>query len=226
MIKNIFQKLLVASGKYYQIDKNIPNNFFLRALFLRFIMLFRGFIFYRKKVFLGSGISLLNKKNIFLGKNVTINKLTIIDGYCKEKLVIDENTKIGSYSEISCTSHFSKFGKGLKIGKNSGIGKFAFFGASGGISIGNDVIMGEYVSFHSENHNFNDCNKLIREQGVNSKGILLGNNIWVGAKVIFLDGAEVGDNSVVAAGAVVNNQFPSNVVIGGVPAKIIKQIYS
>lgn len=66
--------------------------------------------------------------------------------------------------------------------------------------------------------------KLIREQGVNSKGIKLGNNIWVGAKVTFLDGCEVGNNSVVAAGAVVNGVYPDNVVIGGIPAKVIKTL--
>ena len=56
------------------------------------------------------------------------------------------------------------------------------------------------------------------------KGITLGNNIWVGAKVTFLDGSQVGDNSVVAAGAVVKGVFPNNVIIGGVPAKILKVI--
>ena len=48
--------------------------------------------------------------------------------------------------------------------------------------------------------------------------------VWVGSKVTFLDGSEVGNNSVVAAGAVVNGKFPPNVVIGGVPAKVIKEI--
>lgn len=224
MIKTIFQKLLFASGKHYQIDKNIPSKFFIKTIFVRVTMLLRGFIYCQKKAFLGSRTKLLNKRNIYLGKNSTISTRVIIDGYCKEKLIIGNNTKIGAYSEISSTSHFSKYGKGFKIGSNSGVGKFAFFGASGGIKIGNDVIMGEYVSFHSENHNFSNPKQLIREQGVSSKGILLGNNIWVGAKVTFLDGAVVGDNSVVAAGAVVKDKFPSNVVIGGVPAKIIKQI--
>jgi acetyltransferase-like isoleucine patch superfamily enzyme len=84
--------------------------------------------------------------------------------------------------------------------------------------------MGSYVSFHSENHNFSDTTKLIREQGVTSKGIKIGNNVWVGAKVSFLDGSTVGNHCVVAAGAVVNGAFPDYSVIGGVPAKILKTI--
>jgi acetyltransferase-like isoleucine patch superfamily enzyme len=111
------------------------------------------------------------------------------------------------------------------MGSNSAVGQFTEFGASGGIEIGNDVIMGSYVSFHSENHNFDDPSRLIREQGVTSKSIKIGNNIWVGAKVTFLDGCQVGDNSVVAAGAVVNGIYPPNSVIGGIPAKIIKTIH-
>ena len=110
------------------------------------------------------------------------------------------------------------------MGNNSAIGDYTHFGASGGIEIGNDVIMGSYISFHSENHNYQDSSKLIREQGVTSKGIVLGNNIWVGAKVTFLDGCKVGNNSVVAAGAVVNGEFPDIVVMGGVQAKILKNI--
>lgn len=63
---------------------------------------------------------------------------------------------------------------------------------------------------------------MIREQGVTHKGIKIGNNCWIGAGAVFLDGAELGDGCVVAANAVVTKKFPSNSVIGGVPSKIIK----
>lgn len=223
MIKSIFQKQMNRFGKDYKINNDIPSSFFRRILLQRCFMLLRGILFYRKKVFLAKGVQLLNKKNISLGKNSTIGKYTIIDGYAKEKVYLGDNSKIGPYSEVRCTSHFSKYGKGFAMGSNSGTGKFAFFGSAGGITIGDNVIMGEYVSFHSENHNFSDTSKLIREQGVVSKGIFLGNDIWVGAKVTFLDGSHIGDHCVIAAGAVVTGKFPNNVVIGGVPAKVIKE---
>lgn len=224
MIKSIFQKLLVKSGKNYMIDPAIPDQLFLSLLLKRGIMLFRGILFLRKKVFLDKKCSIKNKKNISFGNNVTVEQNSRIDGYASEKIVLGNNVKIGAFSLISCTSHLSKYGKGLKIGSNSSIGDFAHFGAAGGIEIGDDVIMGSFVSFHSENHNFDDSTKLIREQGVSSKGIKLGNNIWVGAKVTFLDGTVIGDNCVIAAGAVVNGVFSGNVVIGGVPAKVLKTI--
>jgi acetyltransferase-like isoleucine patch superfamily enzyme len=197
---------------------------FTYTLIKRAFMLLRGYIKTGKKVFVGEHTKILNSKNIIFGKSVTIDKHTIIDGYASEKIILGDCVKIGAFSNLNSTSHFSKYGKGLKMGNNSAIGDYTHFGAAGGIEIGNDVIMGSYISFHSENHNYEDTTQLIREQGVTSKGIKLGNNIWVGAKVTFLDGCEVGNNSVVAAGSVVNGIFPKNVLIGGVPAKIIKII--
>ncbi|TAF12125.1 MAG: acyltransferase [Flavobacteriia bacterium] len=187
-------------------------------------MMIRGLLLLRGKIFLGKGCSIKNKGNFSFGNNVTIEKHTTIDCYASEKIQIGSGSRIGAYSLVTCTSHLSKYGKGLKIGENSAIGRFSEFGASGGIEIGNNVIMGSYISFHSENHNYEDKLRLIREQGVTSNGIKLGNNIWVGAKVTFLDGSQVGDNSVVAAGAVVRGVFPNNVIIGGVPAIILKVI--
>lgn len=224
MIKALFNKLLSSSGKSYKIDPSIPNSLLLHVLYSRVIMLFRGYVFTGKKVFLGKNCTLLNKSNIHFGKNVTIEKHTTVDGFASQKIILADGVKIGAYSVVTCTSHLSSFGKGLQMGENSAIGDFTHFGASGGIEIGSDVIMGSYISFHSQNHNFSDLSKLIREQGVTSKGIKIGNNIWVGAKVTFLDGCVVGNNCVVAAGAVVNDIFPDNVLIGGVPAKILKKI--
>lgn len=224
MIKTIVQKLLLKSGKTYTVDPNIPNSLFYNMLMNRGVMLIRGFIKTGQKVFIGRNTKILNNRNIRFGKSVTIGSYCEIDGYASEKIILGDCVKIGSYSKLLSTSHFSKFGKGLVMGSNSAIGDFTHFGAPGGIIIGNDVIMGSYISFHSENHNFSDTSKLIRDQGVSHKGIVLGNNIWVGAKVTFLDGCEVGDNSVVAAGAVVTAKFPENSIIGGVPARVIKNI--
>lgn len=224
MVKKIVQKLLQKTGKQYQIDDRIPDKLLLEMLIDRIIMRLRGLVYLQRNVFLGSGCTIRNNRNIIFGKNCTIEKGTRIDGYAANKIHFGHGCKLGAFSLVTCTSHLSKYGIGLKMGNNSAIGDFAHFGASGGIEIGDDVIMGSYISFHSENHNFNDTTKLIREQGVTSKGIKIGNNVWIGAKATFLDGSVVGNNSVIAAGAVVNGIFPDNVVIGGIPAKILKTI--
>jgi acetyltransferase-like isoleucine patch superfamily enzyme len=224
MIQTLFQKLLNKAGKNYTIDSEIPTGLFIRNLTKRLVMLLRGYFFLYQKVFLGKNCYISHKPNILFRKNVTIENDVTIDGYAKNKLIFGDNVKVGAYSLVSCTSHLSKYGVGLTIGNNSAFGRFTEFGAAGGIEIGDDVIAGSYISFHSENHNFSDSSLLIREQGVTSKGIKIGNNVWIGAKATFLDGAIIGNNCVVAAGAVVNGIFPNNVIIGGVPAKILKEI--
>ncbi len=224
MLRKLLQKLLQRSGKTYTVHPDIPNSLIFYVFYRRFIMMVRGFLRTGRKVFLGRGCTILNSANIDYGKHVTIESHCRIDGYASEKIILGDCVKIGAYSNLLSTSHLATYGKGLKMGHHSAVGDFTHFGAPGGIEIGNDVIMGSYVSFHSENHIFTDTSKLIREQGVTSKGIKIGNNVWVGAKVTFLDGCIIGDNCVVAAGAVVNAVFPDNCVIGGVPAKIIKTI--
>lgn len=226
MIKNILQKFLLKIGKTYKIDSSIPDTLIINMFYNRFCMLLRGILCMRKIIFLGRNVNIINKSNFVIGSNVTIEKYTDLDGYASSKISLGNNVKIGSYSKLLCTSHLATYGKGFSIGNNSAMGDYCHIGAAGGIQIGNDVIMGSYISFHSENHNYENPEVLIREQGVNSKGIKLGNNIWVGAKVTFLDGCVVGDNSIVAAGAVVRGVFPPNVIIGGVPTKIIKTLYS
>lgn len=224
MVKRIFQNILIKLGKNYEIDQNIPTFLFITFFLKRFWMMFRGLIFLQKKVFLGKGVKIYNAKNILFGKNVTIENHVTIDGFAKNILFFGDHVKIGAYSTISCTSHMSKYGEGISIGANSAFGKYTEFGSAGGITIGSDVIAGSFISFHSENHNYKDKNKLIREQGVSNQGITIGNNVWIGAKVTFLDGSKIGNNSVVAAGTIVNGVFPENVVIGGVPAKVMKEI--
>ncbi|MFN3943121.1 MAG: acyltransferase [Flavobacterium sp.] len=224
MVKRLFQIILNKLGKNYEIDQSIPTAMFVSFLWIRFWMMFRGILFLQKKVFLGKGVKIFHAKNILFGKNVTIENHVIIDGFAKNIIKLGDHVKIGAYSSILCTSHMSKFGEGISIGANSAFGKYTEFGSGGGINIGKDVIAGSFISFHSENHNFKDKSKLIREQGVSNLGIEIGNNVWIGAKVTFLDGSKIGNNSVVAAGAVVSGVFPDNVVIGGVPAKILKEL--
>ena len=224
MLKKLLKKLLNQFGKTYDLDNNIPNQLVLSILVRRTKMMLRGLILVRRKIFLGNSVKIYNKNNFKFGKGCTIEKQTTLDCYAIEKVVFGNTVKIGAFSTISTTSHLSKYGIGLSIGNFSAIGEYSYFGCAGGVVIGNDVIMGQYISFHSEDHNFFKKSKLIREQGVTSKGIVIGNNIWVGSEVTFLDGCIINDNSVVAAGAVVKDKFPPNVIIGGVPAKIIKYI--
>jgi acetyltransferase-like isoleucine patch superfamily enzyme len=98
-----------------------------------------------------------------------------------------------------------------------------FGDAQGGIEIGDDTIFGNYVSMHSENHNFNELSIPIRLQGVNRKGIKIGNNCWIGAKTTILDNVTIGNGCVIAAGSVVvAGIYEDNGIYAGIPAKLIR----
>lgn len=224
MLKKVIKFLIKYTGKNYEIDNDIPSSLILGYIISRFFTLMKGVFKFRKVVFVGKKVTLTGVRNISLGKFVTIEDYVKIDGFSRKKMKIGNSTKVGKYSIISCTSHLSKYGEGFEIGSNSSIGEYSFVGAAGGVMVGDNVIMGQYVSFHSENHVFSDLTRPIREQGVTSEGIIIKNNVWVGAKSSFLDGSLVSENTIVAAGAVVTKKFPPNVVIGGVPAKIIKYL--
>ena len=90
----------------------------------------------------------------------------------------------------------------------------------GGITIEDDVLIGPKVNLITENHplNPNDRKSLI------CKPIVVKRNAWIGAAVTILPGVTIGENSVVAAGAVVTADVPPNTIVGGVPAKFIRNI--
>lgn len=103
------------------------------------------------------------------------------------------------------------------------MGTHGFYGCAGGIEIWENVLIGNFVSMHSENHNFERLDVPIDKQGVSHKGIKIGNDCWLGAKVTILDGVTIGDGCVIAAGAVVTSNIPDFSIAAGVPAKIIKK---
>lgn len=183
-----------------------------------------GFCKVGSKVIIGSKVKLRVKSKMNFGNNVRIGSSTYIDALSLEGIYFEDGVKIGSCSKIIITGTVSELGKGLWIGKNCSFSENTFFGAAGGIRIGKDVIAGQNVRFHAENHNYNDPNIPIRLQGVNRRGIEIGDNVWIGAGVVFLDGAKVGNNSIISANAVVQKKFPDNSIIGGVPAKVIRSL--
>jgi acetyltransferase-like isoleucine patch superfamily enzyme len=183
-------------------------------------LILRGFS--SRLLFLGRGVQLRNLNNLQLGRMVRIHDQVTIDALGRGKMKIGDQVSIGRFSHLFTSFGLNDLGKGITIGNNVGIGDMAHLGGAGGLEIGDDCIIGPYFSCHPENHNFDRLDQPIRLQGVSRKGIQIGSNCWIGAKVTVLDGVTIGNNCVIAAGAVVTRSFPENSVIGGVPAKILK----
>jgi acetyltransferase-like isoleucine patch superfamily enzyme len=225
VIKSLLEfTVLKIKGRSIAFDEAVGNIDLLGLIVRQSLAALRGLLTFRKLVILGSSVTILSKYNISIDKGVSIGSYSLLDALGREGLCIGSGSSIGSFSIIKVSGTLTSLGKGINIGANVGIGDFAHIGGAGGVTIGSDTIAGAYLSIHPENHVFSDTKKLIRNQGVTRKGIKIGQNCWIGAKVTILDGSIVGDGCVIAAGAVVSGIFPDNVIIGGVPAKIIKEI--
>jgi acetyltransferase-like isoleucine patch superfamily enzyme len=123
---------------------------------------------------------------------------------------------------VTSTSHPSRYGTGFTLGAHSGLGDFCHVGASGGVTIGRGVICGPFVSFHSQEHRYDRADVDIRLQGTTERGIVIGDNVWIGAKATLLDGTCIGAGSIIAAGAVVKGDFPPRSLVAGVPARRLR----
>ncbi|MGE6355947.1 DapH/DapD/GlmU-related protein [Flavobacterium sp. NPDC079362] len=118
------------------------------------------------------------------------------------------------------TPLYINYGKHITIGKNVFINFDCTFLALGGIIIEDDVLIGPKVSLITENHPLNPEER----KGLTGKPILIKKNAWIGANATILSGVTIGENAVVAAGAVVSKDVPDNTVVGGIPARFIKNI--
>lgn len=214
--------------KNYTVDKNTSGKEAFILLFEKAICYLRGF-YYRIFIkscggylFVGKRCKIKHCHKISLGRTIIIGDNVEINALSKEGIKIGNNFTILRNSIIECTGVLRNIGIGLTIGDNVGIAQNCFIQVRGKVLIGNDVIFGPGVSVFSENHNYSDIEKTIREQGETRIGVTVENGVWIGSRATILDGVTVGHNSIIAAGSVVNNSVPPFSIVGGVPAKVIK----
>jgi acetyltransferase-like isoleucine patch superfamily enzyme len=112
----------------------------------------------------------------------------------------------------------------IKIGVNSLIGEYTVIRGQGGVQIGNRVYTSPFTQIIAVNHVFDDPHRPFVEQGITAEGIVIEDDVWLGAGAVITDGIRVGKGAVVAAGAVVTKDVLPHTVVGGVPAKLIKNI--
>ena len=95
----------------------------------------------------------------------------------------------------------------------------------GPVTIGNHVNLAQGITVTALNHNFIDTTLRIDEQGISTNPVVIGDDVWIGANAVILPGVTIGRHVVVAAGAVVTKDVPDNCVVGGVPAKVLKDLH-
>jgi carbonic anhydrase/acetyltransferase-like protein (isoleucine patch superfamily) len=212
----------------YRVDERISARSLAGVMSRRGIMLARGIIRSRfwggtsGMVFVGRNVSVRDGQLLRAGKGVVIDDSVSIDALSAEGVNLGTGVTIARLSTIRATGVLGNLGVGLTIGDGSNLGEYCYVGAAGGVEIGRNVLVGQRVSFHAENHNFESLDRPIKDQGVTRRGIVVEDDCWIGSGAIILDGVTIGRGSVVAAGAVVTKSVPPSSVVGGVPAKVLR----
>jgi maltose O-acetyltransferase len=156
-------------------------------------------------------------------KNLPSQSITKIGVIARFFIVKQIFTKCGKNVNIAKNVYFGK-GKNISIGNNSGIGENSYLVTMDRISIGNNVMIGPELMILTGNHGYDDKNKLLYQQKIITKPVSIGNDVWLGARVTILPGVNIGNRVIVAAGSVVVKDIPSNCIVGGNPAKFIKEL--
>ena len=112
------------------------------------------------------------------------------------------------------------FGKNIHIGKNVFINSGCRFQDQGGIYIGDNVLIGHNVVLATLNHNENPQ----KRGNLIPSPIIIGNDVWIGSSVTVIPGVTIGDGAIIAAGAVVTKDIAKNTVVGGIPARYIRDV--
>ena len=153
-------------------------------------------------------MGLSNKLNAATDTDEARNYLSEIIG---EK--VDESTTV-------FTPFHTNFGRHIRLGHNVFINHACSLLDLGGITIEDEVMVGPRVNITSENHpvEVDDRKTLVPE------AVVIKRNAWIGAAATIMPGVTIGENAVVAAGAVVTKDVPENTVVAGVPAKVVKEL--
>ncbi|WP_426350072.1 DapH/DapD/GlmU-related protein [Alloiococcus sp. CFN-8] len=115
---------------------------------------------------------------------------------------------------------YTDCGRNISVGKNVFINSGCRFQDQGGITIGDGALIGHNVVLATLNHDVNPR----KRSSIHPAPIIIGKNVWIGSNATVTPGVTIGDGAIIAAGAVVTKDVPDNVIVGGVPAKIIRGI--
>lgn len=189
----------------------------LRGIFYRLIMKMEGL------AAIESGVRLRFANHIHLHKGVYLDQGSYLHA-CPAGIEIGENSIVMHGAVLHVYNFRDLPNAGIKIGKDSLVGEYSVIRGQGGVTIGDRVYTSPFTQIIAVNHIFNDPKRPFVDQGITAEGIVIEDDVWLGAGAVITDGVRVGKGSVVAAGAVVTKDVPPHVVVAGVPARMIKEI--
>lgn len=170
-----------------------------------------------------NGVRLRFAGNIRLGSGAYLDQGVYIHA-CPNGVCIGANTLVMHGAILHVYNFRGMPQSAITIGKDGLIGEYTVIRGQGGVSIGDRVYTSPLVQIVAVNHVFDDPDTPFIEQGITAQGIVIDDDVWIGSGAVITDGVHIGKGAVVAAGAVVTQDVPAHTVVGGVPARVIKQI--
>ena len=166
----------------------------------------------------GTNVLLRHPHKIRIGSGVVVDDSVVIDakGTSNDGIDVANDVFIGRNTIIYCQNGNISIGSGCNIGSNSQIF------SSGDVELGDNVLIAAYVYLVGGGHDFSEDDVPVIEQERVSKGIRVGDGVWIGAGVKLLDGVTVGRDAVLAAGSVITKDVPERAIVGGIPAKVLR----
>ena len=169
---------------------------------------------------LGRNVTVRHPRHILLGNDVTVDDISVLDarGAGEEGLVLGDQVIVNRNCLIQCKAGPLKIGARSIIGLNSSITSLA------GVEIGEAVLVGASCNITPGAYPTDDTSKPMLDQGAYSKGpIVIGDDVWIGTAVSILGSVRIGSHSIIAAGAVVTKDVPEYAIVGGVPARVLRE---
>ncbi len=172
----------------------------------------------------GQGVRILYPSCLTVGSDVTLHDYSYLHCLSDRGVRIGHHTSFDRNLWLHCGGTPEDHQHGyFEIGDHSYVGCNAVLGAGGGIRIGHNVLIGQSVNIHAENHNFADITRRINEQGVTYQAVTIEDDVWIGSRVMILAGVTIGRGAVIGGGAVVTDSIPAYAIAVGVPARVIGQ---
>jgi acetyltransferase-like isoleucine patch superfamily enzyme len=170
-----------------------------------------------------SGVRLRFADQIELGRNVYLDQGVYLHA-CPQGISIGDETFV-MHGAVLHVYNFRELPHAfIRIGSQSLIGEYNVLRGQGGITIGDRVYFAPLVQLLAVNHVYADPTRPMIEQGITAEGITVEDDVWIGAGAVVTDGVRIGRGAVVAAGSVVTQDVPAHTVVGGAPARVLKEI--
>jgi len=194
-----------------------PLGMGLRAIVYRLMLKMEGL------AAIEPGVRLRFANHLRLGRGAYLDQGVYIHA-CPQGVVIGAGTLVMHGAVLHVYNFRDLPQAGIRIGRDSLIGEYTVIRGQGGVTIGDRVYTSPMVQIIAVNHVFDDPQRSFVEQGITAEGIVIEDDVWIGSGAVITDGVRVGQGAVIAAGAVVTRDVDAHTVVGGVPARILREI--